>query len=216
MQGEQQSVNGDWVEQSDVRQGRPYVLITAAAEQVCLGSAVEIFATCLETTVCRRGDAAAFSPMVDGRDSRDGDRSEGSSDSRAAGRLLPVEVLQAVRLANNIEEGTENIPKCWAVGRNVVGDTTKRVDTLGDMCDIRSICDHWEVRRGTPKSGDTRKWRSSMFTSRTNFDEKDKIRRQESCQFKIPRRLWGFDGDGQSVKEVAAFGKRDSEVRLVV
>lgn len=216
MHGDERLVDRDRAGNSEARQGRSRVPVAVAAEQVCLASAVETFAGCLEATACRRGEAAAFSPKIEGGGSCCGDGSVGRGDGGGAGRLLPVEVLQAVRAANNIGGGKECIPKRSVVGRSVVGDATKTGDDLGSTYNVRNVCDNREVNREIEESGDTRNWRSWTFASRKTVDESYTVRHRELCESTIPRRLWGFDADGRGVKEVAVYGDRDSEVRMLV
>ena len=79
-----------------------------------LASAVERFSSCLEASVCRRGEVAPFSTPSGGGSGGGGVSGEhscptsGSSWGNSGGELLPSEVLQALREANSTKGGGGN------------------------------------------------------------------------------------------------------------
>lgn len=188
-----------------------------------LASAVEVFAGCLEASACRRGRGAAAV--------------RGGSESGDWGRLLPSEVLQAVKHVNGIGEvlGYANGFGNGTTGESFDEVTMKKREAAqsyihaekaafaGDPAEMRTPSDECPcdekvrnvrseemmTRGGTVRSGG-----SSMRTSDAGIDRITYAQREGSRDRTNPPLLWGFDEDCQGVKEVVRYREKGSQVRL--
>lgn len=183
------------------------VTVIGVNDRAGLAGAVEIFAHCLEATACRRGESAAFSHNVAG----------GTPLHRADGsRTLPVEVLRAVRVANNIGEVTRGPRTDGMATRNAHGDDKTGEAGDGRRDDAGNTC----YMRGTPVENSARSATSISRSPVLGFRERggdiDTARHKGRVSSTTSQRLYGFDSDGQSVKDAAAVGGQGSKASKLV
>lgn len=211
---------------------------------VDLASAVERFASCLEASVCRRGTAAPFSATTIGGGEYPG-RVCASSPKFNGARLLPAEVLQAIRKANSMKGGGGERTSCLigCSDGGAGGGRHHRATAADYHCSnvkntARKREDLCPYDPGLGKTAASNIRRDGNGDS-SKSGRKDMERRHAHTLpyardggFNCPcgdgrpgdtasRRLWGLHEDGQTVKEVVRYKEgaadgRKSEVISVL